>query len=149
MVSRITKSQYLEMYSVVGAALEVHKSLGRGLEEAIYQEAFEFELKTEQIRYEAQKALHTYYKGHQLKKIYQADLICFDGIMVEIKAVDNICSEHRAQLLNYMRITKIKRGILINFGEKSLRVERYVYQEDSDDFALINESNLKVYVKAD
>ena len=146
MVSKISREEYLEMYAVVGAALEVHKCLGRGLEEAIYQEALELELKELNIRHEAQKTLHMYYKNHVLNKVYMADLICFDGIMVELKAVDNVISEHRAQLMNYMRITKIKRGLLINFGEKSLRVERYIYQDDSDDFALLNESNLKKYI---
>lgn len=146
MISTITKIEYLEMYSIVGIALEVHKCLGRGLEEAIYQEALEFELNNQSIRYEAQKPLHMYYKGHQLTKQYIADLICNDGIMVELKAVEHISSEHRAQLMNYMRITKIRRGLLINFGERSLRAERYIYQDETDDFALINKLNLKKYV---
>lgn len=146
MFSKISREEYLEMYAVVGAALEVHRCLGRGLEEAIYQEALELELKEMDIKFDAQKKLHMYYKNHELNKVYMAVLICFDGIMVELKAVDHVISEHRAQLMNYMRITKIRRGLLINFGEKSLRAERYIYQDETDDFALINELNLKKYV---
>ncbi len=137
----------MQMYYIIGAALEVHNNLGRGLEEALYQEALLIELTERDIRFESQKLLQTYYKGHTLKKEYYADLICYDSVMVELKAVGSLSSEHRTQLLNYMRITKIKRGLLINFGEKSLRVERYIYQDDSDDFALLTERNLKMYVK--
>ncbi len=132
----------MQMYHVIGSALEVHKQLGRGMEELIYQEALELELTEQQIPFEPQKILHTWYKGKQMEKIYQADLYCYNGIMVELKSVAQLHSEHRAQLMNYMRITKTIRGLLINFGEKSLRVERYVYQHDTDDFALLSEANL-------
>lgn len=146
MISTISKNEYMQMYQIVGAALEVHNNLGRGLEEALYQEALQIELTERGIRFEPQRLLQTYYKGHALKKEYYADLVCFDSVMVELKAVTSICSEHRTQLLNYMRITKIKRGLLINFCEKSLRVERFIYQDDSDDFVLLTERNLKMYV---
>ncbi len=136
----------MQMYAVIGAALEVHKCLGRALEEPIYQEALEMEMTDKNIEFESQKILNTYYKGRKLEKIYLADLYS-NGIMVELKSVSQIHSEHRAQLMNYMRITKTVRGLLINFGEKSLRVERYVYQHDTDDFVLLSESNLPKYIK--
>ena len=119
--NKISEAEYLQIYDVVGAALEVHNHLGRGLEEAIYQEAMEMELNDRKIEFDRQKVLNTYYKGRVLKKIYVADLY-INGIMVELKACGNIDSEHRAQLMNYMRITKTIRGLLINFGERSLRV---------------------------
>ena len=145
MRTTISKNEYMNIYSLVGLAQEVHATLGRGLEEGIYQEAFELELMEHGKDFERQKPLHTFYKGHQLKKMYVADLVC-DDIVVELKAVSEIISEHRAQLMNYMRITKSIKGLLINFGEKSLRVERYLYQQDSDDFVLLSEKNLNYYV---
>lgn len=134
------------MYAIIGAAQMVHRTLGRGLEELIYQEALEIELTERDIPFERQKVLRTYYKEHQLKKTYMADLYS-NGIMIELKSVTQICPEHRAQLMNYMRITKTQKGLLINFGEKSLRVERFIYQKDSDDFALLTEGNLSQYVQ--
>ncbi len=136
----------MQMYAVIGAALEVHNCLGRALEEPIYQEALEMEMNDRGIEFESQKILNTYYKGRKLDKVYQADLYS-NGIMIELKSVSQLHSEHRAQLMNYMRITKTIRGLLINFGERSLRVERYVYQYDTDDFALLSEANLNDYIK--
>lgn len=138
----------MQMYDIIGAALEVHNCLKRGLEEAIYQEALELEMKERGITYESQKVLNTYYKNIKLNKIYVADIFS-NGIMVELKSVSQLNSDHRAQLINYMRITKTIRGLLINFGEKSLRVERYIYQHDSDDFVLLSERNLKLYVSVE
>ena len=146
MISTIARCEYMQMYAVIGAAQMVHRTLGRGLEELIYQEALEIELTERDIPFERQKVLRNYYKEHQLKKTYMADLYS-NGIMIELKSVTQICPEHRAQLMNYMRITKTQKGLLINFGEKSLRVERFIYQKDSDDFALLTEGNLSQYVQ--
>lgn len=145
MKTTISRDEYMHIYNIVGIAQEIHVNLGRGLEEAIYQEVFEIELKSNNINYERQKPLHTYYKGKMLSKVYIADLYC-DGVVIELKSVSAISSEHRLQLMNYMRIAKVVKGLLINFGEKSLRVERYVYQEDSDDFVLLSKKNLSLYV---
>lgn len=145
METKISKDEYMEMYEIIGAAIEVHNCLGRGMEEAIYQEALEIELAERKIPFEREKRLNTYYKGQQLEKYYIADFYSND-IMIELKSVSEICSDHRAQLFNYMRITKTQRGILINFGERSLRAERYIYQKDTDDFALLSEKNLSRYI---
>lgn len=145
MITTITRAEYMQMYDIIGAALEVHNHLKRGLEEAIYQEALEMEMQDRGISFDSQKVLNTYYKNRKLNKIYLADLYS-NGVMIELKSVSQLNSEHRAQLINYMRITKTYRGLLINFGEKSLRVERYVYQQDKDDFILLSERNLKLYV---
>ena len=141
----MTQSEWLQIYEIVCVALEVHNELGRGMEEAIYQEAMERELNLRGMAFETQKPLHTYYKGAKMKKLYVADLYISE-IMVELKSVSQISSEHRAQLLNYMRITKSAKGLLINFGEKSLRVERYLYLPDTDDFILLTQSNNKQYI---
>ena len=81
-----------------------------------------------------------------MKKYYVADFV-YNGIIVELKSVSGIIPEHRAQLFNYMRITSTHRGILINFGEKNLHSERYLYIPEEDDFVLLNESNYKQYIQ--
>ena len=106
--------------------MEVFNTLGHGMEEPIYQEALSIELTLRNIPFEREKLLHTYYKGQQMQKIYQADFYS-NGIMIELKSANKLISEHRAQLFNYMRITKTTQGLLINFGESSLRTERYIY----------------------
>ena len=142
----ITRTEYLHMYSIIGAAMEVFNTLGHGMEEPIYQEALSIELTLRDIPFEREKLLHTYYKGQQMQKIYQADFYS-NGIMIELKSANKLISEHRAQLFNYMRITKTTQGLLINFGESSLRTERYIYDKDLDDFILLSEQNLHDHVK--
>ena len=137
----ISRPEYLHMYSIIGAAMEVFNQLGHGMEEPIYQEALEIELTLRSIPFEREKLLHTYYKGKQMEKTYQADFYS-NGIMIELKSHSRIISEHRAQLFNYMRITKTTKGLLINFGERNLHTERYLYDTQTDDFILLNEQNL-------
>ena len=141
----MTKAEYKEMYDVVGAAMEVHATLGRGLSEPIYQEALQMEMEIEGMIAEREKPLKIYYKERLMKKLYVADFF-FHDIIVELKAVDKLNSEHRAQLFNYMRISHIERGLLINFGERSLRAERYLYLPEVDDFVLLTKTNYKEYI---
>ena len=116
-----------EGYALMGAAFEVYNELGFGLLEEIYQQALEIELKIQKITFESKKELNVYYKQKKLDKVYIPDLYAFDGIMVELKAVKELNDEHRAQLMNYMRITHTKVGYLINFGNsKELKWERYI-----------------------
>jgi GxxExxY protein len=130
----------------VGAAQEVHKTLGRGMHERIYQEALAVELKQLGMDFEREKHLHVTYKGVDLQMTYIADFY-YKGIIVELKSLDTINSDNRAQLFNYMRITDHERGILLNFGEKSLRAERYLYLPDDDNFILLTRENYKRYIK--
>jgi GxxExxY protein len=141
----ITKQEYLDIYDVVGAAMEVHQTLGRGLAEPLYQEALDMEMASRDMAAEREKLLICYYKGKEMKKHYVADLY-YKGIIVELKSVEKLCSEHRAQLINYMRISHHKKGLLINFGERSLRVERYIYNVTNDDFILLTKQNYKDYI---
>ena len=141
----MTRQEYKDIYEVVGAAMEVHNTLGRGLAEPIYQEALSKEMNRRGIRAEREKELRMFYKGELLDKIYYADFF-YKGIIIELKAVEEITSEHRAQLFNYMRITKSEKGVLINFGERSLRAERYLYIEEDDDFVLLTQDNFKDYI---
>jgi GxxExxY protein len=141
----ITKEEYHDMYLIVGAAMDVYNEIGRGLSEYIYQEAMRMELEDKGILAEKEKVLNLYYKGRKMGKFYVADFY-YNGIIVETKSASSLCSEHRSQLFNYMRISHTRRGLLINFGEKSLRAERYLYQPDEDDFVLLTQKNYKDYI---
>jgi GxxExxY protein len=116
-----------EVYEIVGAAIEVHKELGYGFLEPVYQKALEIELSMRKILFEPQKRLKIFYKGIDLDKDYIPDFVCFDKIIVEIKALDRLTSKETSQLLNYLKATGLKVGLLINFGSKGkLEWERFV-----------------------
>ena len=144
----MTKQEYKDIYEVVGAAMEVHCVLGRGMAEPIYQEALAVEMKKRGMVAEREKELTLQYKDVVLQKKYYADFY-YKGIIIELKSVDEISSDHRAQLFNYMRITGRHRGILFNFGEKKLRSERYLYLPADDDFVLLTQVNYKDYFTDD
>ena len=141
----MTRQEYKDMYNVVGAAMEVYNQLGRGMAESIYQEALGMEFRQRGMEVEREKELRSYYKGELMKKTYYADFF-YKGIIIELKSVEEINSEHRAQLFNYMRITHKHRGILFNFGEVGLYTERYLYVQDKDNFVLLNQDNYKDYI---
>lgn len=141
----MTRQDYKDMYAVVGAAMEVYNQLGRGMAEPIYQEALAKEFSLRGMDAERENELRTYYKGELLKKTYFADFF-YNGIVIELKSVEAIDSEHRAQLFNYMRITKKYRGILFNFGEVGLYTERYLYLPEEDNFILLNQDNYRDYI---
>jgi GxxExxY protein len=116
-----------EVYSVVGAAMEVHNKLGVGFVEPVYQEAMEIELRRRGIPFESQKRLTLRYKDVLLVKYYEADLVCYDQIIVELKALGGLTNIEAAQLINYLKITSMRVGMLINFGSRpSLEWKRYV-----------------------
>ena len=141
----MTKQEYMDMYDVVGAAMEVYNTLGRGMAEPIYQEALAVEMDKRGMKAEREKELRLRYKDVLLEKTYYADFY-YKGIIIELKSVEEIVSDHRAQLFNYMRITNHHRGILFNFGEIGLHSERYLYLPESDDFILLNQDNYKTYI---
>jgi GxxExxY protein len=116
-----------ETYAIIGAAMEVHKQLGCGYLEAVYQEAFEIELKLQRINYSREQPLIIEYKGYTLKKQYIPDFICYEKIIIELKALSELNGEHEAQVLNYLKATGYKVGLLINFGETSLKYKRYKF----------------------
>jgi len=115
-----------ETYNIVGAAMEVHRTLGSGFLESVYQEALELELKVRKILYVAQSEIVISYKNQLLSKAFIADLYCYDAIIVELKAVSAISPVHEAQLINYLKATKCKLGLLINFGADSLEYKRFL-----------------------
>ena len=105
-----------EVYAIMGAAMEVHRELGSGFLESVYQEALEVELARREIPFESHKPLKIVYKGQTLKKEFIADLICFGKIAVELKAQDSLSGKEEAQVLNYLKATGLKLGLVINFG---------------------------------
>ncbi len=116
-----------ETYAIRGAALEVYKEMGNGFDENVYQECMEIALSDRSIEFVAQQKLPLTFKGRVLKHFYQPDLYCFGKIIVELKACSALADVHRAQLLNYLRLTGCKLGLLINFGSSpKIQIERYV-----------------------
>ncbi|NCC53457.1 MAG: GxxExxY protein, partial [Spartobacteria bacterium] len=105
-----------ETYAIIGAAMDVHRELGCGFLEAVYQEALEVEFKNRSIPYASKPRLPIAYKETILKKYYDADFICYESIVVEIKAQENLAQADEGQLINYLHATKLSRGLLINFG---------------------------------
>ena len=113
-----------ETYQIIGAAMEVHKTIGCGFTEPLYQEAFEQELRLREIPFQREKIFRVTYKGKELKKEFRPDFVCYDKIIVELKAVDDFADEHFAQVYNYLKATGMQVGLLINFGKKSLDYKR-------------------------
>ena len=113
-----------ECFQIVGACFEVHKSLGWGFLEPVYQEALAIEMTEMNIPFVKEKNLEIYYKKKQLEKFYVADFICYNLIILELKALSNLTPQHEAQVINYLKATGIKLGLLINFGEPSLKYKR-------------------------
>ena len=115
-----------EGYKIIGACYEVHRYLGAGFLEAVYQESLAIEFDMRNIPYEREKKLTVFYKGKELSKTYSADFMCYNSIIVELKALSGLIGEHESQLLNYLKATGIKVGYLVNFGEKSLKYKRMI-----------------------
>ncbi len=105
-----------ESYAIQGAIFDVYREMGSGFLEAVYQECMEKELSLRNIPYIPQAELDLSYKGEILKQKYKPDLICWDKIIVELKAVKQIAPEHEAQVLNYLKASRLKLGLLVNFG---------------------------------
>ena len=120
-----------EVYKIVGAAIEVSNELGSGFLEAVYQEALEIELKSRALPFVAQPTIRIAYKGRLLAKTYIPDFICFDQIIVEIKAIKGLTNIEQAQLLNYLKATGKPVGLLLNFGAPKLEWKRMVLTQSS------------------
>lgn len=119
-----------EGYRLMGAAFEVYNQLGYGMAEEIYQQSLEIELGLRGIPLRSKQELRTFYKGCELTARYIPDLVVFDGIVVELKAVAELISDHEAQLFNYLRIARQTVGYLINFGRRSeLQWKRFVLSD--------------------
>ena len=116
-----------ESYAIRGAIYDVYKEIGCGFLEAVYQECLERELTLRGVPFVAQKLLRLYYKGELIEKTYQADFLCYGKIIVEIKAVEAVAPIHQAQLLNYLKMSKLTLGLLVNFGAfPKVKIDRIV-----------------------
>ena len=116
----------VESYKIIGACMEVHKKLGTGFLESVYSEALEIEFKTAGVPYEKEKKLPVFYDDKPLNKYFRADFVCYDSIIIELKATKYLVEADRQQTLNNIKATKFKLGLLINFGTSSLTYKRIV-----------------------
>jgi GxxExxY protein len=116
----------VETYKIIGLAIEVHKTLGSGFLESVYKDALELEFKWANIPYYREKPFKIEYKGTILKRTYVADLIGYDKIVIEIKSQSWVINENYKQTINYLAVSKLKVGLILNFGEESLTFKRVI-----------------------
>ena len=136
-----------KVYQIIGAAMTVHSELNWGLLEPVYQEALHLELLDRGIENVREKEIEVFYKKHKLEKKYKMDIVV-DDIIIELKSVTKLIPAHRAQLCNYLRLTRKPLGLLINFGEDSLIGERWAYDADSNECFIVDR-NMEPISEAD
>jgi GxxExxY protein len=132
-----------QTYAIIGAAMEVHRQMGHGFLEAVYQEALAVELIEREVPFQREVPLPVAYKNRILQCAYRADFVCFGKIVVELKAIGQLTSVDEAQLLNELKATGLNRGLLLNFGSTSLEYKRLVFNlresaKSADDINNIN-----------
>jgi GxxExxY protein len=120
-----------QTYAIIGACMAVHSELGPRFLEAVYQEALEIEFSRRGIAFVREKRLVITYAGKPLRTPYDADFLCYDSIIIELKAVTDFISKHEAQTIHYLKATGCERGLLVNFGAPSLDYKRYVFTHPS------------------
>lgn len=116
----------LETYAIIGAAMMVHRQLGRGFLELVYQEALEVELGIRRIPYGREVEIQIHYRGIPPPARYRADFVCFGNVLVELKAASRLTGSDHSQIINYLVATRVGRGLLLNFGAESLQYRRFV-----------------------
>lgn len=134
------------VYQIIGSAMTVHTELNWGLLEPVYQEALSIELSLRNIQNKREEEIKVYYKGYELDKKYKMDIIVGD-IIIELKSVVKLEAAHRAQLCNYLRLTKKPIGLLINFGEPHLVGERWAYDKNINECYLVDKDMHRVFDK--
>ena len=126
------------LYDIVGAIYEVHKELGAGLNEYCYQEGLQMQLEEQKTPYHREMTFHPSYHGQPMQATYRVDFICKDDIIVECKAVDDLTNNMRSQLYNYMRLLKLPCGIIVNFASKTVNVERYFFDKETNEIISVD-----------
>jgi GxxExxY protein len=116
-------------YAIIGAAMEVHRVLGCGFSEPVYQEAMAIELELRRIPSQPQLLLPVFYKGRQLESSYRPDFVCYGEVIVELKALSLLSGTEEAQVINYLKVSKKEIGLLINFGLPSLEFRRFILSD--------------------
>ena len=112
---------------IIGAAMEVHRELGCGFLEVVYQEALALELAKREVPFRREVELPVFYKGQKLASSYRADFICYDAVVVELKALGALSGTEESQVINYLKASGMKVGLLVNFGSRSLQYRRFVF----------------------
>lgn len=120
-----------ETRKIINACIEVHRELGNGFLEAVYQDALEIEFQEQGIPYRREARIPVFYKGHRLDKEYFADFICYEKVVVELKCVARLVNAHKAQVINYLYGTELPVGLLVNFAEASLKWERLTHFKEA------------------
>ena len=116
-------------YSIIGAAMEVHRQLGHGFLESVYQEAMALEMTARGIPYRWEVEIPVFYKGQRLDAFFRADFLCFDSVIVELKALGTLSGAEEAQVINYLKATGFEIGLLLNFGTASLEHRRLAFSK--------------------
>lgn len=128
-MDQIKKQKDPKTFAIIGAAMEVHRQLGCGFLEAVYQEALSIELDQRNISYQREIELPIFYKNRRLETSYRADFICYDTVVVELKALTRLGGVEEAQIINYLKATGLPVGLLFNFGTTSLQYKRFVFSK--------------------
>lgn len=113
-------------YKIIGSCMEVHKELGKGFSEIVYKDALEIEFNMNGIEYKREKEFDVEYKGYKLPRKYNADFVVFNKIILEAKVIEKLTSGNIKQTLNYLAASKMRLGLLVNFGEDSLKYKRII-----------------------
>jgi len=113
-------------FEIIGAAMEVHRELGSGFLEAVYQEALSIEFGLKKIPFKKEIELPIRYKEAVLSTSYRADFICYDDVIVELKAITQMTGKEESQIINYLKATRLKIGLLLNFGSSKLEYKRFI-----------------------
>lgn len=115
-----------EAYQIIGLCMEVHRNLGHGFSEIVYKDALEYEFKEEKIQFTREKEFKVHYKDIVLPHHFYADFVVFDSIILEIKSVSQLAKSHYAQIINYLAVSDLPLGLLVNFNEDRLKYKRFV-----------------------
>jgi GxxExxY protein len=124
--SRTFDERDRQTYLIIGCAMEVHRYLGSRFLEPVYQAALEVELDAKTIPFSREVEMPILYKGHPLPVRYRADFVCFGEVLVELKAMERLTDREDSQVINYLSVSRVKRGLLLNFGSGSLQFRRFV-----------------------